>query len=114
MKLNIAERLALLGVLPQQGNAITLRVIRELQNQLSFTEAEMEHYNVKNQQLPDGRVNVTWNPELIDETKDIKIGKVAKKTIIEQLERLNSTKQLHISMLPIYDKFIESDEEKSS
>ncbi|GAH82287.1 unnamed protein product, partial [marine sediment metagenome] len=48
MKLNIAERIALLGVLPQKGNAITLRIIRELQSRLSLTEEEIKHYNIQN------------------------------------------------------------------
>ncbi len=114
MKLNIPERLALLGVLPQQGNAATLRVIRELQSELSFSEEETEHFSITNHQLPDGRATINWNPELTKETKDIKIGKTAKKTIIRQLERLDRTEQLHVSMMPIYDMFIEPESEKDN
>lgn len=107
MKLNIPERFALLGVLPAEGNIITLRIVRELQTQLSFTEAEIEHYNMKNQQLPDGNLSITWNPELANETKDIEIGKAAKGVITDALKRLNSMNKLHVSMLPIYEKFVE-------
>jgi len=114
VELNIAERIALIGVLPQQGNAVTLRVIRELQTQLSFTDEEIEHYGIENHLLPDGRASINWNPELIDETKDIEIGKTAKKAIIAQLERLDKTGQLHISMMPIYDRFIEPESEEDN
>ena len=109
MKLNIPERIALLGVLPQQGGIVTLRIVRELQNQLSFTEEEIEEYGINNTMLPDGRASINWNPEKVDETKDIKIGKIAKGVIVRQLKKLDSQNQLHISMLPIYDKFIESE-----
>lgn len=107
MKLNIAERIALMGVLPQQGSAVTLRIIRDLQGELSFTEEEIEHYGIENHQLPDGRTTITWNPELIDETKDIKIGKAAKATVTKALMKLDAQSQLHVSMLPIYEKFVE-------
>jgi len=107
MKLNIAERIALMGVLPQQGNAITLRIIRELQSRLSFTEEELKHYNIQNHANPDGSARVTWNPELSEEEKDIPIGEAATGVIKEQLTKLNAQNQLHVTMLPLYEKFVE-------
>lgn len=107
MKLNIAERFALLGVLPQQGNVTTLRIIRELQSRLSFTEEELKHYNIQNQSNPDGSARVTWNPELSEEETDIAIGEAATGVIKERLIRLNAQNQLHFSMLPLYEKFVE-------
>ena len=107
MKLNISERFALLGVLPQQGNVITLRIIRELQSRLSLTEEEIKHYNVQNHANPDGSARITWNPELSEEEKDIAIGEAATGTIKKQLVRLNAQNQLHFSMLPLYEKFVE-------
>lgn len=107
MMLKIAERFALLGVLPQEGNVITLRIIRELQSRLSLTEEEIKHYNVQNHALPDGGATITWNPELSDEEKDVPIGEAATSIIKEQLRSLNSTNRLHVTMLPLYDKFVE-------
>lgn len=107
MKLNIAERIALLGVLPQRGNVITLRIIRELQGRLSFTEEELEHYNIQNHTNPDGGTRITWNPELSEEEKDIAIGEAATGVIKEKLTRLNAQNQLHVTMLPLYEKFVE-------
>lgn len=107
MKLNIAERIALLGVLPQQGNAITLRIVRELQTRLSFTEEELKHYNIENHQLPDGRATITWNPELSQKETDIPIGEAATGVIKAQLTKLNAQNQLHVTMLPLYEKFVE-------
>ena len=109
MKLNIPERLALLSVLPNQGGIVTLRIVRELQIELGFTEEEIEEYEIKNTILPDGKAAINWNPDKVNETKDIKIGKIAKGVIVRQLRQLDSQNQLHISMLPIYDKFIESE-----
>lgn len=109
MKLKIAERFALLGVLPQQGNVITLRIIRELQSRLSLTEEEIKHYDVQNHANPDGSARINWNPELSEEETDITIGEAATGVIKEQLTRLNAQNQLHVTMLPLYEKFIEDD-----
>jgi len=107
MKLKIAERFALLGVLPQQGNVITLRIIRELQSRLSLTEEEIKHYNIQNHANPDGSARVTWTPELSAEVKDVAIGEAATGVIKEQLTKLNAQNQLHVTMLPLYEKFVE-------
>ena len=107
MKLTIPERIALLSVMPAQGNVVTLRIIKELQNQLSFTEEELKHYRIKNTTHPDGNFTISWNPELANETKDIEIGEVASNIIADQLKRLNSQDKLHVSMLPLYERFVE-------
>ena len=109
MKLNIPERIALLNVLPSEGNIVTLRVIRELQTRLSFSEEEIEEYGINNTMLPDGRATIKWNPDKANETKDVKIGKAGMSAIVERLKRLSATNRLHISMLPIYEKFVESE-----
>ena len=107
MKLKIAERFALLGVLPQQGNVITLRIIRELQSRLSLTEEEIKHYNITNHVNPDGSARINWNPELSEEETDIPIGEAVTGVIKGELMRLNSHNQLHVTMLPLYEKFVE-------
>ncbi len=107
MKLKIAERFALLGVLPQQGNVVTLKIIRELQGRLSLTEEEIKHYNVTNYSNPDGSARINWNPELSEEETDIPIGESATGVIKENLKRLNAQNQLHVTMLPLYEKFVE-------
>lgn len=107
MKLNITERISLLNILPPQGSIVTLRIVRELQSALSFTEEEMKLWKIKNRTLPDGGVNITWDSDYTNEEKDVRIGDAAKGIIVEQLKQLDSQSKLHISMLPIYEKFVE-------
>ena len=47
MELRIGERLILLGILPNEGNFITLKVVRKLQEELSFSEADFKEYDIK-------------------------------------------------------------------
>jgi len=107
MLLNIAERISLLNVLPQQGNILTLRIVQELRTSLSFTEEEMEKWKIKNQKV-EGGVVITWDEDFVKETKDIKIGKAATGIIKQGLLRLDSQKQLRLDMIPLYEKFVEA------
>jgi len=108
LKLNIAERIALLNVLPSEGNVVTLRVVRELQSKLSFSEEELKEWKIKNRVQPDGRALITWDSDFTNETKDIEIGEVAKGIIVEQLKQLESQKRLRMEMLDLYEKFVEN------
>jgi len=106
LKLNVAERVALLNALPMEGNIVTLKIVRELQNQLAFSEAEIKRFKMKNTRTPDGGAFVTWDSDFTDETKDVKIGEVAHGIIVEQLKMLESQKRLRLEMLDLYEKFV--------
>ena len=40
MKLSVGDRLILLGVIPQQGDFTTLKIVRNMRDELSFSEEE--------------------------------------------------------------------------
>lgn len=107
MKLNIPERIALYNILPIRSNIVTLRILQKLRSDLSFSAEENKHYGIKNTIDPNGERIITWNPELSEETKDIEIGDAQRGIIVEQLKMLSERNRLHVSMLPIYEKFVE-------
>lgn len=107
MKLDLPERIALLAILPHEGSLVTLRVIRELQSKIGFTEDEIKHFSLNDSISSDGMLKISWNPDLATETKDIEISDVAKAIIIARLKQLDSQGKLHIGMLPLYEKFVE-------
>jgi len=108
MKLNLAERVALSNILPVQSNAATLRIITDLRMRLAFTEEELGLYEVVNKTLPTGGAMISWNPKFANEIKDVKIGKAVRGVIVSKLQQLDKRNQLHITMLPLYEKFVES------
>ncbi len=55
MNLSVLDRLLLLGLLPAEGDITTLRIIRTLREELSFTEQEHADLHLKQDE---GRV--TW------------------------------------------------------
>ena len=107
MKLDIPERIALLSILPVEGSILSLRVLKELRIDLAFTEEEIKDYGLSNHIMPEGGATITWNPEQTGTLKDVKIGDVAKSIIINKLKELDAMQKLHITMMPLYEKFVE-------
>lgn len=108
MELNINERISLLGILSPIGNVVTLRIVRDLQTKLGFTEKDMKLYKMKNRVMSDGGVSVTWDQDFSSVKKEVEIGEVARGLIVDQLKKLDSESKLHINMLPLYEKFVEA------
>ena len=102
MKLTVLERIALLGVLPAEGDFVTLKIVRELRENLSFDEAEVKQLKVKQE----GQ-QITW--EAGAETpggKEVKIGEKATDVIVAALKKLNSDKKLTDQHFSLYEKFV--------
>lgn len=102
MQLDVKERLTLQGLLPPEGSFLTLRIVRELKEALSFTETELKELNFKQ----DGN-QLSWSPEK-DPLKDVKIGKQAKQIVADTLEKLDKDEKLTEEHFTLYLKFIEA------
>ena len=107
MKLTVSERFVLLGVLPPEGSFATLRVIRELQKNLSFSEKEFKDYSIKIG-YDNGKSTANWDVAKGNISKEIPIGEMATKIIVDQLKKLDNEKKLKPIMMTIYEKFVEN------
>lgn len=102
MKLNVMERMVVLQVLPAESNFVTLKIVRDLQqNLIGFSEAELKDFEIK--QLEDGRVS--WNVKGA-EPKEIKIGEKATEIIVEAFKELDKQNKLTPTHLDAYEKFV--------
>lgn len=101
MKLDVRERLVLLSVLPPEGDFITLKVVRKLKENLSFTEDEIKQYKFVQ---ADG--SVSWDNS-VEQSKPIEIGTQAKTIISEALGKLDKDKKLRDEHFSIFEKFVE-------
>lgn len=100
MKLTVAERLILLGLLPKEGNFTMIKLVRELRENLSFTEKEHKALEFNN---TDG--NITWKETV--QPKDIQIGEVLTIEIKGILKKMDEEKKLTEQVLTLYEKFME-------
>lgn len=105
MKLLVPERVTLLGILPEQGNFITLKIVRKLRESLAFDEEELTRLSI---QQTDGVI--TWDASA-DVGKEITIGEKATDLIVDGLKKLDREEKLSSQHFNLYEKFmnVESD-----
>ena len=102
MELTVKDRLILLGILgPQAGNIATLRIVQKLRDDLSFNEQEHKDLEIE---MQGGMIR--WNDQ-VQLVKDVDIGPVAHKVIVDALKEMSAREQLHLEHLTILDKFPE-------
>lgn len=100
MTFTVAERFVLLGVTSAaQGDVTTLRILRQLREELSFDETE--HRKLKFVQ--EGS-QVRWQSN-VQSDKEIAIGDKAKAIIVQQFVTLEKQKQLGLNQLDLYERF---------
>jgi len=101
MKLDVLNRLVLLNVLPKEGNIMTLKIVRKLREELSFSEEEHKELDFQ-----ESNGKLVWNT-VINDDKEIEIGEKASDIIVETLKKLDRENKLHEDHLPIWEMFIE-------
>ncbi len=100
MELKVFDRLILLNILPREGDYLTLKIVRKLREDLSFSEGEHKSLQIRQEE---GKV--FWVQEA-DIPKDISIGEKVTDIIVETLKRLDKEKKLQIEHMAIYEKFL--------
>lgn len=102
MKLNVPERVALLQILPAEGDFTTLKVLRGLQEKLGFSEED--HKKFKIVRMAD---RVQWDPKEGVKDIEIELGDKAKEIVKEALLELDKTKKLRPEHFTVYEKFVQ-------
>lgn len=101
--LNIADRLLLTNtVLPKIGDILTLRIVRELDAKLSFSEEEQRARGMRSE-----GENVFWERNA-NTPEPIEIGEAAVTLIRSELKRLSDQKKLTMNHVSLYEKFVET------
>lgn len=108
MLFTVKERLMLLAMLPSKGNVTTIRLLKELTEDLSFSEKEHKKYDIKS-------VNgqIFWDDKKA-KPKTIEIGPVMKGMIKDTLEELNEKQELQVDHLSLWEKFCKNKKGKKS
>lgn len=104
-ELTVLERLVLLSILPKEGNFTTIKLLRQLRENLSFDEEEHK----KLQFIQDGG-QVQWD-EKANLTKHVQIGEKQCDLIHDALKKLDDEKKLTDNHFSLYEKFVTNREE---
>ena len=98
--LSVLDRVLLLHHIPRMiGDATTLRVLRDFEHDLGFTEEEHKLLNFRTDEN-----GTHWDPGV--EAKTLDIGPKCLECVKALLHRLDKTQQLTMDLLPTYDKFM--------
>lgn len=100
MILKVLERVTLLSILPEQGDFVTLKILRKLRESLTFEEYEFSQLKI---QQSDNQIK--WDPTC-DNGKEITIGEKATDIIVECLKKLNKEQKLTPQHLGLYEMFV--------
>ena len=104
VELDLAERCTVIRVLPKEGNALTLQIIRNMVKKVGITAEEYEEYEIMESVTPEGQPVSQWNlkgtiPKEF-EFSDPEVGIIKK-----ELEKLDAGNKLDQYSLQVYEKF---------
>jgi len=99
MKLEVSERIRLLGILPEKGNLLTLKIISDLRKDLSFSEKEH-----KDMELTVTQDRITWADN--SKKKEVKFGDQAKEIIVKTLKEMDEKEELTLPDIDLWEKFV--------
>lgn len=102
MELTIRERFKLMAVVPEQGDILTLKAVRELRESLIPTEDEETFYDI---QKVEGMVY--WNDQKEPLSVDIELSKRATTVVQETLAKCSEDKTLPLDLLELYEQVCE-------
>ena len=106
-KLNVAERLTLVQIIPEKGNFKTMTTVEKVKDTLYLSEEEREEYEIE--QVGN---QLTWNEKGSDQ-KEIEFSDFGWELLIESLEKLDKDATLTSPQFLIYKQFKEEEEEKT-
>lgn len=102
MKVGIGERIRLLNILPEKGNILTIKMVRQLREALSLSEEEHRDNSVVIQED-----RVSWNLDFPD--KEIEFNDLAKELIAKVLKELNEKDELTVGDVRLWEEFVEEE-----
>ena len=100
MKLNVLERITLMGILPASENYVTYKIITEFKAALSFSEEEIKDFEMVVE-----KDQVNWNPTKARE-KEFVIGESLAKIISSALKKADEEKKIDDANASLYEKFV--------
>jgi hypothetical protein len=107
MKLEVHERLAILNILPKEGDYASLKTIRRAREMMSFTPEERTTYEFVEKPTADGRTITTWNSvSAAENIKDVPVDEYTTNIIRDALQAMSKKHKLTDEYYSLYEKFI--------
>ena len=104
MELKVLERLVVLNVLPVTGTLINLRLVRELREDLSFSDEENQEMEIR----VEGE-QVRWDDAVEAERglKVVEISSTMLDLVVGAFGALDAEAKLHLEQIGVYERFLQ-------
>ena len=107
MKLEVHERIALLQLLPKEGDYEGLISLRRAREMISFDPAEVEFYEITSGMNANGQPVTNWNSAKANEQiKDIPVDEYITSKIRKILADLEKKGKLTDQTFSLFEKFV--------
>lgn len=107
MKLEVHERIALLAILPKEGDYAALKTLRRAREMISFTAEEVKLYGMTSGTGPDGKPQTSWDPiKAAENIKDCPVDEYTTNLIRDALQDMSKKRKLTDDYFSLYEKFI--------
>jgi hypothetical protein len=107
MKLEVHERIALMQLLPTEGDYAGLKSIRRAREMISFDKDELDFYEIVPGVNPDGKPSTNWNPtKAMEQVKDVPVDEYITDLIRKTLADLEKKGKLTDQTMSLYEKFV--------
>ena len=107
MKLEVHERIALVGLLPSEENYEGLKELRIARESFSFSPDEMTAYEMKTVKNDQGQPVTQWNSaKAAEQIKDIPVSEYITNKIRKALADIEKKGKLNENLLSVYEKFV--------
>ena len=107
MKLEVHERIALLQLLPTEGDYAGLKSIRRAREMISFDQKEIDFYEITSGVGTDGNSFTNWSPAKAQEQiKDVPVDEFVTNLIRKALADLERKHKLTEQTISLYEKLV--------
>lgn len=103
MELSVIDRIVLLDILPPAGTFLTMKIVRQLRDNLHFSEEELKEFELAEK---DGRY--TWERS---RAVEVPIGPKAKEIIAAALKGMDAEERITDREFSLYERFVEPEGE---
>lgn len=105
MKLNVNERLIIVGIVPEKGNFKTMTTVEKLKSILHLSEEEIKKYEV----IQKGE-SLLWNKLGVEKT-EVEISELGHELIMDGFEKLDKKEELTLQQFTVY-KYLKEEQKK--
>lgn len=104
MKLSIHDRIVVSGLLPEKGNIVSVKLVREAREALAITADEVESLSFV--LTPEGNASWDASAEAATGPTDIALPDAAQELVRQSLHKLDASGSLTVEHIRAWDMFL--------